>query len=270
MDRSTRVPSFARLPLTLEAAPLLAEARTIGANGWVAHFNASYHDGGWQGAALRSVGGDATTLHHDPARTEDLRDTDLLSRCPRIAAALARFECPLQAVRLLRLAAGGVIREHRDHDLRFEDGEARLHVPLATNPEVEFYVDGERVIMEAGECWYLDLSRPHRVQNRGATDRIHLVIDCRVNEWLTAQIAAAVPVERAARTASGAECFAAFRELVLGEEALQAQLRAVGEPAAFVAKAVELGSARGLRFGEEDVRAAMTRGRQAWHSQWVL
>jgi len=270
MDRSSRVPAFARLPLAFEAAPLLEEARAIGANGWVAHFNAGYHDGGWQGAALRSVGGDAATLHPDPVKTEAVRDTELLARCPHTAAALARLECPLRAVRLLRLAAGGVIREHRDDDLRFEDGEARLHVPLATNPEVEFYVDGERVVMEAGECWYLDLSRPHRVQNRGSADRIHLVIDCRVNEWLAAQIAAAAPVERAARSASGAECFAAFRELVLGDEALQAQLRAVAEPAAFAAKAVLLGSAHGLRFGEEDVRAAMTRGRQAWHSQWVL
>ena len=40
---------------------------------------------------------------------------------------------------------------------------------------MEFYVDDRRVIMEAGECWYLDLSRPHRVHNRGTTDRIHLV-----------------------------------------------------------------------------------------------
>jgi mannose-6-phosphate isomerase-like protein (cupin superfamily) len=270
MDRSSRIPPFARLPLAFEAAPLLAEARAIAADGWVAHFNADYHDGSWQGAALRSVGGNAATLHPDPVRTDAVRDTELLWRCPRTAAALARLECPLQAVRLLRLAAGGVIREHRDDDLRFEDGEARLHVPLATNPEVEFYVDGERVVMEAGECWYLDLSRPHRVQNRGSTDRIHLVIDCRVNEWLAAQIAAAAPVARAARSASGAESFAAFRELVLGDEALQACLRAVAEPAAFAAKAVELGLAHGLQFGEEDVRAAMSRGRQAWHLQWVL
>jgi hypothetical protein len=263
-------PPFARLPLTFEVAPLLAEVGAITAKRWVAHFNAGYHDGGWQGAALRSVGGDTGSLYPDPGRKDAIRDTELMASCPRIAAALGRLECPLRAARLLRLAAGSVIREHRDDDLRFEDGEARLHVPLATNPEVEFYVDDARVIMEPGECWYLDLSLPHRVQNRGGVDRIHLVIDCQVNDWLIAQLAASAPVERAARLPSGQQCFAAFRELVLRDDGLQAQLRAVADPAAFAARAVELGSAHGFRFGEEDVRSAMTRGRQAWHSQWVL
>jgi mannose-6-phosphate isomerase-like protein (cupin superfamily) len=263
-------PPFARLPLTFEVAPLLAELQSIGPERWIAHFNSGYHDGGWEGVALRSAQGEGGSLYSDPRRADAIRDTEWMARCPRIAAALARVACPLRAVRLLRLAAGGVIREHRDDDLRFEEGEARLHVPLVTNPDVEFYVDDARVIMEAGECWYLDLSRPHRVQNRGATDRVHLVIDCAVNDWLLAQIAAREPVQFSARSASGQESFAAFREVVLGDERLQAQLRGATDPAAFATLAVELGAARGLRFGEEDVRSAMMRGRQAWHSQWVL
>ena len=150
------------------------------------------------------MGGDARALHAPARLGQGIADTPLLARCPAIAAGLGRFECPLRAVRLLRLAPGAVIREHRDDDLRFEAGEARLHVPLATDPAVEFYVDGARVAMEPGECWYLDLSRPHRVSNRGSSPRIHLVVDCQVNDWLAAQVAAG---DRPARPAAptGAE-----------------------------------------------------------------
>jgi quercetin dioxygenase-like cupin family protein len=38
--------------------------------------------------------------------------------------------------------------------------------------------------MHEGELWYLDFSQKHRVENNGATDRIHLVMDCKVNDWL--------------------------------------------------------------------------------------
>jgi hypothetical protein len=49
---------------------------------------------------------------------------------------------------------------------------------------VEFVLNQVRVIMNEGECWYLNLNEPHHVTNRGAADRIHLVVDCVVNDWL--------------------------------------------------------------------------------------
>ena len=58
-------------------------------------------------------------------------------------------------------------------------------MPVVTNPHVEFYLNGSRVVMDEGECWYLRLSDPHRVANRGEVDRVHLVIDGRVNDWVT-------------------------------------------------------------------------------------
>jgi Aspartyl/Asparaginyl beta-hydroxylase len=42
------------------------------------------------------------------------------------------------------------------------------------------------VPMEAGDAWYLDLNKPHRVTNGSPQARIHLVVDCVVDEWLTA------------------------------------------------------------------------------------
>ena len=67
----------------------------------------------------------------------------------------------------------------------------RLHIPVITNPEMEFVLNLVRVVMNEGECWYLNVNQPHRVANRGATDRIHLVIDCVVNNWLRDQLLAA-------------------------------------------------------------------------------
>jgi hypothetical protein len=49
---------------------------------------------------------------------------------------------------------------------------------------------GQRVVMNEGECWYNDFNLPHSVANHGTTDRVHLVIDCVLNDWLRALFAA--------------------------------------------------------------------------------
>jgi hypothetical protein len=54
-----------------------------------------------------------------------------------------------------------------------------------------FELNRRRVILEAGSCWYLRLSDPHSVANRGDADRVHLVVDASVNEWVEAVFAAA-------------------------------------------------------------------------------
>jgi hypothetical protein len=263
-------PRFVRLPLAFDAAALLAEVAALAGDAWVAHFNAGYHNGGWSGVALRAAHGDSGRLFVDAAATEDVQDTALLAVCPGLRAALTSFACPLRAARLLRLAPGGTIDLHHDPDLRFDAGEARLHIALATNDAVEFYVDGERVIMAPGECWYLDLSQPHRVANRGTTDRIHLVVDAIVNDWLVAQIAAGDVPHRVGRGPNGASEFERFRQIVFEQPALADRLRAATEAGAFVALSVELGGIAGCDFVPADVTAAMAQGRHRWIAQWVL
>jgi len=105
---------------------------------------------------------------------------------------MAAIRCPLQAVRLMRLAPGSVIKEHRDSDLAFEEGFVRLHVPVATSDQVDFFLNGSRVAMAAGSCWYLRLSDPHRVVNGGLSARVHLVIDGVVNDWIAETFEAAL------------------------------------------------------------------------------
>jgi mannose-6-phosphate isomerase-like protein (cupin superfamily) len=175
-----------KLPFTFDVARLQADVDSFAADDWVPHFNQFYYEGDWSGIALRSVGGIARQLYPDPTAQDAFADTSNLQRCDYTRAVLASFQCPLQSVRFLRLAAGSHIREHKDFWLGFEDGEVRLHVPVYTNPDVAFFLDGERLDMRQGECWYLDLNRKHRVENHSSSDRVHLVIDCIVNDWLRA------------------------------------------------------------------------------------
>ena len=79
-------------------------------------------------------------------------DTVLMEKCPYIKSILDEFKVEKKAVRLLNLKPGAVIKEHRDAELCYEMGEARIHIPIMTNPEVEFYVDNERFELLPGSC----------------------------------------------------------------------------------------------------------------------
>ena len=122
-------------------------------------------------------------IYPDPTATV-FEDTPMLRECPYFRAVLDAFRCPLRAVRLMRLTPGSVIKEHTDLNLDAEEGSARLHIPVTTNPDVEFYLNRQRVVLEAGSVWYLRLSDPHSVYNKGASARVHLVIDALVDDWL--------------------------------------------------------------------------------------
>jgi len=173
-----------KLPFTFDAQALKADLEKIKPEDWILHFNRSYFSGEWSGAALRSVGGVEGKLYPDPTAQGSYADTQLLARCENIRAALDSFECQMESVRLLKLSPGSEIREHKDYNLAIEDGEVRFHIPVFTNPLVEFRLDHKRIEMNEGECWYLNFNLPHSVANRGETDRIHLVVDCVMNDWL--------------------------------------------------------------------------------------
>lgn len=270
--------SFCRLSLAFDAQPLMADLAQVSVEDWGAHFNAEYHDGGWTGVALRAVAGSAVALYPEPVPEAAYADTPLLAALPRFRHALEQFRCPLQAVRLLRLAAGSRIREHRDFGLGFEHGVIRLHVPLQTGPDVEFYLDGARVSMGEGECWYLDFSLPHRVQNHGATDRIHLVLDCEVNDWLTScfptveqsEAQRSAPQMVAAAAVSSQRQLENFCAVVLRDRDLQERFRQEEDPARFTALAVEMGGRHGFRFTSDDVEAVMQSARRAWFERSLV
>jgi hypothetical protein len=239
------------LPLRFDPSRLAANLASVAPSDWAPHYNERDYGGNWRGAALRSSTGDSRDL---AAVAPSFAATPLLDRCPYFRDVLAAFECPLRSVRLLALEPGSFIREHTDNALDFENGEARIHIPIETNPGVEFYVAGERLLFEPGRAYYVNVNLPHRVNNRGAGPRIHLVIDATVNSWLSALFAGAAPVPKGPPRPDGAE---AFRDAVFANRDWAATLRA---STVFAADALLLARETGFDLHENDVDA-MLRGR---------
>ncbi len=182
-----------QLPLSFDAARLARDLDALSGDDWVEHFVRQNYEGDWSVIPLRAPAGathPVMMIYPDPSASE-FTDTPLLARTPYMREVLAAFACPLEAVRLMRLTPGSVIKEHRDHDLEFESGRARIHIPVTTNPQVEFLINRVPVTMAPGSAWYLRLSDPHSVANRGTSDRVHLVIDAVANGWLAAMMARA-------------------------------------------------------------------------------
>ena len=184
-------PDRRRLPLEFDALRLARDLRTAESDGWIAHFVQDNYEGEWSVIPLRAKAG-AThpimMIYSDPFCREFV-DRPLLDSCPYFKEVLASFACPVQAARLMRLGSGSTILEHRDFDLDVEQGAARIHIPIVTSPEVVFLLNGVAVEMQAGSCWYLRLSDPHAVENRGKEARVHLVVDMTANAWLENLIA---------------------------------------------------------------------------------
>jgi Aspartyl/Asparaginyl beta-hydroxylase len=187
------------LPIEFDPARLAVAMADFSSVPWIEHFIKHDYEGDWSVIALRCPAGvtdPVQMIYSDPNRS-DYADTPALANSPFFRQVLAAFACPLHSVRLMRLAPGSSIKEHQDYDLSFENGMVRMHIPVTTNAGVNFRLNGTCVAMPAGSCWYLRLSDPHSVANRGASDRVHLVIDAVVNEWLAALF------ERVVSTGSG-------------------------------------------------------------------
>lgn len=177
---------YLKFPFRFSASRMQQEVQGLQAE-WLAHYNQHDYEGMWTALPLRSINGSVQNVLANAAEDAVFANTALLQQCPYLQEVIDSLQCEKMAVRLLNLQAGAVIKEHKDVELNFEQGEARIHVPIMTNDAVEFYIDDEQIMMHEGECWYANFNMKHRVTNAGTTDRIHLVMDCKVNDWLTGQ-----------------------------------------------------------------------------------
>jgi len=175
---------YLQLPYLFDVAKMQEETLLLGDAFWKLHFQVKHYTGEWSAIPLRSIRGEIDNSFISPEETDVYEDTQLLKDCSYLQQVLKKFECPLLSVRLLKLAAGTQIHEHKDRDLCFEEGLVRFHIPVFTNKEVEFFLQGEQMRLQEGECWYLNFNLPHSLHNKSNTDRIHLVIDARVNDWV--------------------------------------------------------------------------------------
>ncbi|MDP3227887.1 MAG: aspartyl/asparaginyl beta-hydroxylase domain-containing protein [Acidovorax sp.] len=188
-----RGPLFSRLDIPVPIASVQGEVSQLMAGDWLPHVNRGGYDGGWDVMPLRCQ------MQHVTAHpilqgfslaslTDDWADLPALQPCISIRQLLAHLKCPLKSVRLMRLHAGASIRSHRDNGLHLGAGEARLHVPVWTNPDVHFVVAGHEVPMREGEFWYFNADEEHEVVNQSHAPRTHLVMDCVATPWLVQRI----------------------------------------------------------------------------------
>jgi len=252
-----------RLAVRFDPAALGRDLSLLQEPEWVDHFVKQNYEGTWSVLPLRAPAGAVhpiKMIYSDPA-CDTFVDTPFLARCGYFQQVLAAFRCPLHAVRLMKLAPGSTIKPHTDHDLALGQGRVRLHIPVTTNPDVDFRLNGTNVTMGEGECWYLRLSDMHSVANRGRVDRVHLVLDAFVNPWLLEQLTDA---ECAADESSPESDLERFRGAVLHDMTLQQRLRAVDDRDAFIALAIQLASEHGYETTAGELDAAMRDAQRRW------
>lgn len=139
-----------------------------------------YHDGSWTGIGLRNFSGDySNTL---AAHTGHSKDTEVLKQCDYFRKILNDLGFPVYVARLLFLPPGKVIGEHTDPGFGWKHGMFRLHIPIITDPGVEFNIGEDSVYWQPGEFWFGDFSQPHSLHNRSQITRVHLVLDCPITE----------------------------------------------------------------------------------------
>lgn len=172
-----------KFPLTFDVEKLQMDVEKLLNENWVNHYNSYDYSGEWNAIALLSQGGQSENITAFNLGTEKVIYTEVMDSCNYLKEVIDSFLFEKITVRLLRLAAGAIIKPHTDNELGYEDGCFRIHIPVITNPEVEFILDNERIPMIEGECWYINANFTHSVANKGKEDRIHLVIDGIRNEW---------------------------------------------------------------------------------------
>lgn len=192
-DTASTTVDRVKLPLTYDVAKMQAEVSALDQQQFVYY----------KVVQLRAPAHLVDTSLPFPPPADDYADgtwtdwlnTPELEQSPYLRSIIAYFQqhTRVTLVRLLRLAPNSVVKEHTDPTLglEIERSVIRLTIPIFTNEQVEFILNGRIVPMELGECWYLQLTDPHKVINNGATERINLTIDMEPNEWIRTMIAEA-------------------------------------------------------------------------------
>jgi len=176
-------------PIRFDVARMRADLqRLTESDAWLSHYDTGLSTA-WRAILLRSKHGQTSGPESQRPSWDfsDFRATEYVDRLPYFREILEQMRCPQGRIRILRLAPGGGIGEHRDVGAEvgcLAFSQVRLHVPIITNDKVTFFVGGERIRMQTGRLYYVNFSKRHFVRNDGDEARIHLVMDVKVNDWL--------------------------------------------------------------------------------------
>lgn len=195
---------YLKLPFQFGEEKLVRDLERVMTSKWLPHFNQQGYSGNWNALPLYAPGGEPDNIYALDHKGRKLEATPQLKACPYFRSVISNFKCSLSSVRLLRLAPGSYIKPHRDLEAGYENGFFRLHIPILTHAQVNFTLDGQRLIMRPGECWYTNVNYVHSVANEGSSDRVHLVLDGQRNEWSDQLFFSLAPQESFLRAAEPA------------------------------------------------------------------
>lgn len=157
-----------KLPVRFCADTLAAEVRALPASAWVPH---PQRFPGNEAVPLITPAGQLTDDFAGP-----MKPTENLLRCRYMMEGMAELGAVWGRGRLMGLGPGGEVPGHVDTNYYWRT-HIRVHIPVLTNPQVEFTCGGQSVHMAAGECWVLDTFQEHQVANKGSEQRVHIVLD---------------------------------------------------------------------------------------------
>lgn len=87
----------------------------------------------------------------------------------------------LGRVIITKLDSGKKILPHRDTEGNYAKYYTRYHLVLQGLPGSLFSCGDETVNMQTGELWWFDAAAEHSVQNNSRDDRVHMLIDVRID-----------------------------------------------------------------------------------------
>ena len=166
-----------KLPFTFDASIIKEEITQFSKTDYYDIYNPSVElETLWSKNLIEPIGG--------PDAPPKFLPNTALEQCSYLMSILNTFQCKKETFRIHALDPGAHIRPHRDIGYSLEHGKVRLHIPVQTNNQVEILLNNAPVKMQEGECWYCNFHITHEVHNHGDEPRIHLILDCMVNEWL--------------------------------------------------------------------------------------
>lgn len=151
---------------------------------WTAEYS-DYQSGGWWTASLLNESGDPGDV---VIRDCQPRPTRLLERLPHVQRLLDGVSLTIMWARLARLSPNSFLWEHRDYGDLNQVDRCRLHIPLSTCDSAFMIIGGQRVHLAAGNVWRLTPTIPHGACNLYGPDRIHVIIDCYVDDDYHAKV----------------------------------------------------------------------------------
>ena len=140
-----------KLPLQFDPDAIASELAQIDASDWITYSGPYYDEGRYLSVGVTPNG--------------------------HLGGMLSSFPGEIRMARLTRLLPGGRISRHRDRNVPRDS--VRIHIPVITGNQVEFWIGGVKLPMHAGQAWQIDPRFPHEVYNGGETDRVHMIVDLR-------------------------------------------------------------------------------------------